>query len=564
MTANPPTVPVLVSPAKNALTTNYKPPLDWKPSTPLGSSTLNGYDVQIDNNADFSSPEVNVSAPLDAYTPTSDLDPNTKYYWHVRSTNTTGDFSGWSLVRYFRTAMVAPALVSPADPATLFILKPTFDWGDVSGATNYTLQISKASNFGSIYKTFTSVPSTYKPTVNLAAGTYYWHVRANGLNGPSSWSGGRQMLITAPGADSDGDGLPDSWETNGYDVDGDGTPEVDLPALDAKPDHKDIFVEMDYMPAFCGDQGGYVVGGLVPNASVISRIEDSFAAAPVHNLDGIDGINIHLDLNNQVACDTNVGDTDWDSVYSDFYALKDANFDPNRAPIYHYMIWAVGYGGGDSSGLSFGLPSTDFIVTLGSWTTGGTDDEKVGTFIHELGHNLNLKHGGSDHKNYKPNYLSIMNYLFQTRGVYRDGSWGHFDYQRVNTVALNEAALNETLGLKSPEAASYGTTFFCNSVPWFDPWTRTDSLVSAPIDWNCDGDTLDTSVKVDINNDDAYGSLTAQNNWTAIVYNGGGIIGSGLDPQALLSLAENKPIVIMEELTWEEQQKVNALINSIP
>ncbi|MFO1002330.1 MAG: M66 family metalloprotease [Planctomycetaceae bacterium] len=48
---------------------------------------------------------------------------------------------------------------------------------------------------------------------------------------------------------------------------------------------------------------------------------------------------------------------------------------------------------------------SDFIVTLGQWGggTGGTDDEKVGTFIHELGHTLGLTHGGSDHVNFKPN-----------------------------------------------------------------------------------------------------------------------------------------------------------------
>ena len=43
---------------------------------------------------------------------------------------------------------------------------------------------------------------------------------------------------------------------------------------------------------------------------------------------------------------------------------------------------------------------------------GGTPEQKVGTFIHELGHNLNLTHGGSDHVNYKPNYIGIMNYWF--------------------------------------------------------------------------------------------------------------------------------------------------------
>jgi Zn-dependent metalloprotease len=555
-TVNPPTVPVLVAPLINALTTDA-PRLDWNPSTiaPLGSSTLGNYYVQVDNDADFSSPTVDDAlVSSDVFLPgsyTIPLNPNTKYYWRVRSSNTANDYSAWSAVRYFRTALLAPTLVTPVDNAVLTTLKPAFDWDDVSSATSYTIQISKVASFIPLLNTATVTPSTYTPAVNLTAGDVYWRVKANGLNGPSLWSDTRKLSVTSAGADTDGDGLPDGWEINGYNA-------VDLPALGADYRHKDIFVEMDYMPASCGDGGGYVAGGLVPSQSVLDRIAASFADSLVSNLDGVTGINIHLELGNEVPCDT-----DLNSVTSEFYAIKNANFDPNRAAIYHYMLWAVGYNGGQSSGLSFGIPATDFIVTLGSWGNAGTDDQKVGTFIHELGHNLNLTHGGVDGNNYKPNYLSVMNYLFQTRGVYRNGSWGNFDYQRVNNVALNESALNEKLGLNNPAALLYGTTFFCNSVPVTDPWTRMDTLVNRPIDWNCDGDTTDTSVKVDINNDDLYTVISGQNNWPAVVYTGGGIIGSGASPQALLSLAESFPIVEWNELTWDEQQKVDEL-NPVP
>ena len=51
----------------------------------------------------------------------------------------------------------------------------------------------------------------------------------------------------APDPDSDGDALPDKWETDGVDVDGDGTVDLDLPAMGADPDHKDVFVEIDAM-----------------------------------------------------------------------------------------------------------------------------------------------------------------------------------------------------------------------------------------------------------------------------------------------------------------------------
>ncbi|AXS40877.1 hypothetical protein [Breoghania sp. L-A4] len=46
--------------------------------------------------------------------------------------------------------------------------------------------------------------------------------------------------------DSDGDGLPNIWETDGV-TDCDGTVLLDLPGFGAQPNHKDLFVELDWM-----------------------------------------------------------------------------------------------------------------------------------------------------------------------------------------------------------------------------------------------------------------------------------------------------------------------------
>ena len=139
-----------------------------------------------------------------------------------------------------------------------------------------------------------------------------------------------------------------------------------------------------------------------------------------------------------------MGSYDW----SEFQAIKDANFDPNRAPIFHYMILADNLAPchGTSSGISrnsddpyFANGAMDFIVALGGWSGGGgTDFEKLGTFTHELGHKLGLKHGGKDHINYKPNYLSIMNYSFQTTGLFKDGGYGTFDYSQMDGSATRQ------------------------------------------------------------------------------------------------------------------------------
>lgn len=54
-------------------------------------------------------------------------------------------------------------------------------------------------------------------------------------------------LAGAPNGDSDGDGLPDSWEVCGLDTNNDTVADVDLPAMGAKPERKDLFVEIDWM-----------------------------------------------------------------------------------------------------------------------------------------------------------------------------------------------------------------------------------------------------------------------------------------------------------------------------
>jgi hypothetical protein len=158
-------------------------------------------------------------------------------------------------------------------------------------------------------------------------------------------------------ADSDGDGLLDGWEVHG--VHG-----IDLRAMGASPLHKDIFIEMDYMRKLGN------LDALRPTPATIARIEQAFERSPVRNPDGTTGIRIHLIEGEEVPFDE-----DLDIRAGEFRALKRANFDPLCAPVFHYMVWANGYGGGDSSGYSMTIPGSDFIVTLGHWPEpGGTEE----------------------------------------------------------------------------------------------------------------------------------------------------------------------------------------------
>jgi hypothetical protein len=149
----------------------------------------------------------------------------------------------------------------------------------------------------------------------------------------------------------------------------------------------------------------------------------------------------------------------------------------------------------------------------------GTLLEQAGTLMHELGHNLELQHGGDDGINGKPNYLSIMNYLFQTDGVPLSALFAtppRIDYSRVSLPTLREfrppplTSLNETVGIQ--DGIFNRTRFFCPG------GAQAIGAGSGPIDWNCDGDGgLDTDVAVNVNGDGVFNqSLFGFDDWSAL------------------------------------------------
>jgi hypothetical protein len=125
--------------------------------------------------------------------------------------------------------------------------------------------------------------------------------------------------------------------------------------------------------------------------------------------------------------------------------------------------------------------------------------------MHELGHNLGLRHGGGDDTNFKPNYLSAMNYTFQTRGVV----WRQpLDYSRWTLSPLNEAALDETKGIDNnappPDlvARNRNTAYtFYDGSSRKCKWQPVQAV--GGIDWNHNGDgARETRVQARINDPD--------------------------------------------------------------
>ncbi len=196
-----PAMPLLTSPANNALTIDPTPPLNW--SDVAGAD---GYEWQIARDAAFT--EIYDNGTVDTIPLVSQadveqaLDPAATYYWRVRTLK-SGMMSGWTAARSLRSAIEAPALTSPDDGEVLMHLRPTLDWEPVLDATGYTVQIARriepyVSLLGSYSRT--AAQTEYTPTSNLPANTLlYWRVQTRSTAyGPSAWTDWRMMDMPNP------------------------------------------------------------------------------------------------------------------------------------------------------------------------------------------------------------------------------------------------------------------------------------------------------------------------------------------------------------------------------
>lgn len=92
--STPPPAPTLVSPTQNA-TTVKRPWLKW--TTVAGGVE---YQIEVDNNANFSSPEFKATTNKNTVQ-TKILTKKTTYYWRIRTKDAAGNWSAWSAVSAF-------------------------------------------------------------------------------------------------------------------------------------------------------------------------------------------------------------------------------------------------------------------------------------------------------------------------------------------------------------------------------------------------------------------------------------------------------------------------------
>jgi len=179
--------PTLVSPENGSVTTDNTPTFVWVPG-----KAADNHRLLVDNNLDFSSPEINVilGSKDNTYTIPSEneLSPD-NYYWKVvairKSVEEESDVWMFKL-----SALGKPSLISPENDAQTLDNTPTFTWTPGKGAESHRLQIATDSGFTDVvYDNSNLGPADNSCTIEnvLPCDNYYWRVAAI-AGGTEEWS----------------------------------------------------------------------------------------------------------------------------------------------------------------------------------------------------------------------------------------------------------------------------------------------------------------------------------------------------------------------------------------
>ena len=343
--------------------------------------------------------------------------------------------------------------------------------------------------------------------------------------------------------DTDGDGLPDCWETDGIPVDS--NPANNYELANADPNQKDIYVELDAME------------GLAPQSAALDAIVAAFGAVPNEllvppNPNGADGIRLHIVVDDG---DLNIPRATWADA-SAFYAIKYGLEDPAygfgtdaeraselwpeialaKGKAFRYCIAADSSTGEDRYAFGQGeIPGNDFWVLQNRVRAvfgNPTPLQEAATFMHELGHTLGLHHGGhqydpGDYNSYeydnKPNYYSIMNRIWtlpvlappHSALATWQASW-KLDYSRETLHTLDESCLDEASGIGGSPSVL---------VPAGEPQPGGRLVpMGGGVDWDRNGVVGDACVPQDINRIQTQypatpgGVLEGSADWLSLAY----------------------------------------------
>jgi len=297
--------------------------------------------------------------------------------------------------------------------------------------------------------------------------------------------GNKSVKLT--GTDSDLDGIVDSWETttglqipyNGitYTYPCNSSISYDCPVVGKK----DVYIEIDYMRRHA------------PNPDALNDVILAFRAQDIR---------LHIQTDEEIPHHANsmtgpaaggAGGTDFDKAKDTYFGSSSDRTNGNlltaKRQVFHYALFGHNLSTGFSG--TSEIPGNDNAITLGKWAGAvGSRDQQAGTFMHELGHNLRLYHGGSDNTNCKPNYLSVMSYSRQFSDYVANRP---LTFSSGANTALDEDSYIETNGIGTANSGQ---------VTAFGPTPILTATVGGGINWDRDANTEGTTQTAwkDLNN----------------------------------------------------------------
>ena len=396
------------------------------------------------------------------------------------------------------------------------------------------------------------------------------------------------------------DGIPDDWKRNGVTIDpGGGQPAqfVDLPKMGVTIDRPTVMIHMDWM-----EDSAKPPNSWKPRQTAIDNVINAFDRSPVTYRGATrPGITLVVDAGPTSTITPNgapwgplsrARDFAWSQYFltgnrvdgfqeANFLTRLRANFVPTgRLPIFHYAVAADVISqdtrppmpvDDNTSGLAV-RGNWGFMLTLGNWNgnTNGSLDEQTGTLMHEFGHVLGFDHSGGegngDPVNFKPNHPSVMNYAWQTVGVFQGGV-RQWDFLRDDMPNIDETKLTQAGGINlGTTSVAYGATNSCGTKDAAGVVTVNTTYTQAalaPMDLDCDGtagnDAPGSTGGYDANGDTVIATLNGPKaEWQRVQFKTGAI-GFGARANQLTLPSSGLSTPDQGELTLEQAENIRVL-----